>query len=264
MFAKRQLMLTAVTLALLMNVGVDAHATAQEAAEAITLTVNRAVRRLDKHEEIAKTDKVCDAALDKANTLTGETPTNCNVKKAACPTNCTALFTNMNDACYGKGVEDSEKKVEMYSIGVNAAVLELFLDKGVCKDAPSVAALKSKHLTCEDGLELMGSQSFMTCGSSDDGTEVCTDVCKQTMDKVYEMCDSTHVSTDKDGEKTTIEVSIAAADLMYSKDCKTYLGGKKFKDAAAPSPASKSAGSSTHVLSTVLIGVAVSAATYML
>ena len=110
----------------------------------------------------------------------------------------------------------------------------------------------------------MKSQAFITCGSSDDGTEVCTDVCKQTMDKVYEMCDSTHVSTDKDGEKTTIEVSIAAADLMYSKDCKTYLGKKKFKDAAAPAPASGSAGSSTHVLSTVLIGVAVSAATYML
>ena len=58
MFAKRQVMLTAVTLALLMNIGVDAHTTAQEAADAIISKVNRASRRLDNH---AKTDTACDA-----------------------------------------------------------------------------------------------------------------------------------------------------------------------------------------------------------
>ena len=261
MFAKRQVMLTAVTLALLMNIGVDAHATAQEAADAIISKVNRASRRLDNH---AKTDTACDAALAKANTLTGEAPENCNVKQTACPANCTALFTNMNEACYGKGVEDSEKKVEMYNIGLNAAALEIFLDEGVCKDAPSVAALKSKHLTCQNGIDLMSSQAVFTCGSSDDGTaEVCTNVCKQTIDKVYEICDSTDVSTNKDGTKTSIEVLMTGMESFYSKDCVTYLGTKKFKDTAAPSPVG-STGSSTHVLSTVLMGAAISAATYML
>merc|ERR1711865_881647 len=84
-------------------------------------------------------------------------------KHTACPANCTALFTNMNEACYGKGVEDSEKKVEMYNIGLNVAALEIFLDDGVCKDAPSVAALKSKHLTCQNGIDLMSSQAVFTC-----------------------------------------------------------------------------------------------------